>query len=129
MEYILINFMLFARGNFKNVTIDLAIHSHYAPIFRLRCISIARKKPYIYLKNINTWLLSYSGLIKKDVYFCCFMCWWNILFYMCEYSDALKIHKCYSHPLPPPPPPPPAGRGTIVRTFYLPFFKVYFVFL
>jgi hypothetical protein len=32
------------RGNFKNVTIDLAIHSHSAPIFRLQCISIARKK-------------------------------------------------------------------------------------
>jgi hypothetical protein len=32
MEYILINFMLFARGNFKNVTIDLAIHSHSASI-------------------------------------------------------------------------------------------------
>jgi hypothetical protein len=36
MEYILINFMLYVRGNFKNVTIDLAIHSHSAPIFRLR---------------------------------------------------------------------------------------------
>jgi hypothetical protein len=35
--------MLYARGNFKNVTIDLAIHSHSAPIFRLRCISITRK--------------------------------------------------------------------------------------
>ena len=44
MEYILINFMLYVRGNFKNVTIDLAIHSHSAPIFRLRCISIAQKK-------------------------------------------------------------------------------------
>jgi hypothetical protein len=41
-------FMLYVRGNFKNVTIDLAIHSHSAPIFRLRCISIARKKSYIY---------------------------------------------------------------------------------
>jgi hypothetical protein len=38
----------YARGNFKNVTIDLAIHSHSAPIFRLRCISIAQKKSYIY---------------------------------------------------------------------------------
>ena len=35
---------VYARGNFKNVTIDLAIHSHSAPIFHLRCISIARKK-------------------------------------------------------------------------------------
>ena len=53
MEYILINFMLYVRGNFKNVTIDLAIHSHSAPIIRLRCISIARKKSYIYVKNLN----------------------------------------------------------------------------
>jgi hypothetical protein len=36
--------MLYARGNFKNVTIDLAIHSHSAPIYRLQCISIAREK-------------------------------------------------------------------------------------
>ena len=34
---------VYARGNFKTVTIDLAIHSHSAPIFRLRCISITRK--------------------------------------------------------------------------------------
>jgi hypothetical protein len=33
----------YVRGNLKNVTIDLAIHSHSAPIFRLRCISNARK--------------------------------------------------------------------------------------
>jgi hypothetical protein len=52
MEYILINVMLCARGNLKNVTIDLAIHSQSAPIFRLQCISIA--KSYIYVKNINT---------------------------------------------------------------------------
>jgi hypothetical protein len=32
VEYILTNFMLFLRGNFKNVTIDLAMHSHSAPI-------------------------------------------------------------------------------------------------
>ena len=31
-EYILTNFMLFLRGNLKNVTIDLAMHSHSAPI-------------------------------------------------------------------------------------------------
>jgi hypothetical protein len=36
--------MLYVRGNFKNATIDLAIHSHSAPIFRLRCISIEREK-------------------------------------------------------------------------------------
>ena len=54
MEYILTNLMLYVRGNFKNVTIDLAIHSHSAPIFRLRWISIARKKSYIYVKNLNT---------------------------------------------------------------------------
>jgi hypothetical protein len=53
MEYILINFMLYVRGNFKIVTIDLAIHSHSAPIIRLRCITIARKKSYIYVKNLN----------------------------------------------------------------------------
>jgi hypothetical protein len=51
---ILTNVMLYVRGNFKNVTIDLAIHSHSAPIFRLRCISIAWKKSYIYMKNLNT---------------------------------------------------------------------------
>ena len=32
VEYILTNFMLFLRGNFRNVTIDLAMHSHSAPI-------------------------------------------------------------------------------------------------
>jgi hypothetical protein len=32
VEYILTNFMLFLRGNFKNVTIDLAMHSHSATI-------------------------------------------------------------------------------------------------
>ena len=44
MEYILTNFILYVRRNFKNVTIELAIHSHSAPIFRLWRISIARKK-------------------------------------------------------------------------------------
>ena len=29
------------------------------------------------------------------MYFCCFMCWWNILFYMREYSDAIKVPKSY----------------------------------
>jgi hypothetical protein len=33
IEYIWTNFMLFLRGNFKNVTIDLAIHSHSTLIF------------------------------------------------------------------------------------------------
>jgi hypothetical protein len=51
--------MLYVGGNFKNVTIDLAIHSHSAPIFRLRCISIARKKSYIYVKNLNTFFLPF----------------------------------------------------------------------
>ena len=55
MEYILSNFILYVRRNFKNVTIELAIQSHSAPIFRLRRISIARKKnSYIYVKNLNT---------------------------------------------------------------------------
>ena len=36
MEYILTNFILCVRRNFKNVTIELAIHSHTAPTFRLR---------------------------------------------------------------------------------------------
>ena len=54
MESISINFMLYVRGNFITVTIDLAIHSHSPPIFRLRCISIARKKSYIYVKNLDT---------------------------------------------------------------------------
>ena len=44
IEYILTNFILYVRRNFKNVTIELAIHSHSAPIFRLRNISISRKK-------------------------------------------------------------------------------------
>jgi hypothetical protein len=46
--------VLYVRRHFQNVTIDLAIHSHSAPIYRLRCISIARKKSYIYVKNLNT---------------------------------------------------------------------------
>jgi hypothetical protein len=49
MEYNLTNFMLllnlyYVKGNFNNVTIYLATHSHSALVFRLRCISIARKK-------------------------------------------------------------------------------------
>ena len=28
-EYVLTNFRLFLRGNFKNVNIDLTIHSHW----------------------------------------------------------------------------------------------------
>ena len=32
VEYILTNFILHVRRNFKNVTIELAIHSHSAPI-------------------------------------------------------------------------------------------------
>jgi hypothetical protein len=51
MEYILTNFILYVRRNFKNVTIELAIHSHSAPI------------------------------------------------YMCEYSDAIKLPKCYPSPM------------------------------
>ena len=55
MEYILTNFILYVRKNFKNVTIVLAIHSHSAPMFRLWCIPIApEKKSYIYVKNLNT---------------------------------------------------------------------------
>jgi hypothetical protein len=64
--------MLYARGNFKNVTIGLAIHSHSAPIFRLRCILIARKK-------------------------------------ILHLREELK-------------------HMTIVQIFFIPFFKVYFVF-
>ena len=45
--------MLYVRGNLKKVTIDLAIHSYSALIFRLRCISIARKKSYNYVKNLT----------------------------------------------------------------------------
>jgi hypothetical protein len=45
--------MLYVRGNLKKVTIDLAIHLYSALIFRLRCISIARKKSYIYVKNLT----------------------------------------------------------------------------
>jgi hypothetical protein len=44
MEYILTNFMLYVRGFQKCDHIYLAIHSHSALIFRLRCILIARKK-------------------------------------------------------------------------------------
>ena len=52
MEYILTNFRRYVRRNFKNVTIELAIHLHSAPIFHLRRISIVReKKSYIYVKN------------------------------------------------------------------------------
>ena len=55
MEYILSNFILYVRRNLKNVTIELAIQSHSAPMWR---ISIAReKKSYIYVKNLNTWQL------------------------------------------------------------------------
>ena len=35
---------MYVGRNFKNVTIELTMHSHFAPIFRLRRISIAREK-------------------------------------------------------------------------------------
>ena len=41
MEYILINFMLYERGNFKSVAIDLAVRSHFVPIICLQCITFA----------------------------------------------------------------------------------------
>jgi hypothetical protein len=39
----------------------------------------------------------------------------NILFYMCEYSDAIKLPKSYS----PPPPLPPSlgGQGLQIKSF------------
>ena len=43
------------------------------------------------------------------MYFCCFMCWWNILFYMCEYSDAIKLPKSY--------PSPRGGQGLQIKWF------------
>ena len=61
--------VLNVRRNFQNVTIDLAIHSHSAPIYRLRCISIARKKSYIYVKNLNAWQLCRFCLPFFKVYF------------------------------------------------------------
>ena len=33
------------------------------------------------------------------MYFCYFMCWRNILFYMREYSDAIKLPKSYPTPV------------------------------
>jgi hypothetical protein len=48
----------FPKGKFKKCDhIYLAIDSHSALIFCLRCISIAQKKSYIYVKNFNTWQL------------------------------------------------------------------------
>ena len=46
--------MLFLRGNFKNVTIDFAMHSHSAPIsvcgaFQLRENNLT----YMYVKNLK----------------------------------------------------------------------------
>jgi hypothetical protein len=36
--------MLFLRGNFKNVPIDLAIHSHSAPIYVCGAFQLHEKK-------------------------------------------------------------------------------------
>ena len=58
MEYILTNFILYVRWNFKNVTIELAMHSHSAPIFRLRRISIARKK-----NSTFSWRLKHMTIV------------------------------------------------------------------
>jgi hypothetical protein len=66
MEYILTNFILYVRRNFKNVTIELAIHSHSAPIFRLRRISIARGKKILHLREELKQLLGlYIKYAKK----------------------------------------------------------------
>jgi hypothetical protein len=56
--------MLYVRGNLKNVTIDLAIHSHSAPIFRLRFfIHVCYK--LIFFKIICTIILSIKTLIMN----------------------------------------------------------------
>ena len=61
--------------------------------------------------NINQQCM-YIRFYILNVYFCCFMCWWNILFYMCEYSDAIKLPKSYT-----PPPPPLGGQGLQIKSF------------
>jgi hypothetical protein len=45
---------VYVRGNFKNVTIDLATHSHSAPIFRLWFISNVWKKILHLREELNT---------------------------------------------------------------------------
>jgi hypothetical protein len=67
-------FHAICKGKFqKSDHIYLAIHSHSAPIFRLRCISIARKKVLHLCEEL-------------------------ILFSMREYSDAIKLPKSYPPP-------------------------------
>ena len=45
--------MLFLKGNFKSVTIDLAIHSYTAPIYVCGAFQLREQKSYIYVKNLK----------------------------------------------------------------------------
>jgi hypothetical protein len=51
-----------------------------ALIFRLRCISIARKKSYLYVKNFNTWQLCgffFNLSLKYNSYFHNILCFYK----------------------------------------------------
>jgi hypothetical protein len=58
LEYILTNFMLYERGNFKNVTIYIWQYIHILHWYSVcGAFQLGVKKSYIYVKNFNTWQL------------------------------------------------------------------------
>ena len=64
--------------------------------------------------NINQ---QYMYMLRFNIVRCVFLLFYvlmKILFYMCEYSDAIKLPKYYS-----PRPPPVVGRGCRLSHFCL----------
>ena len=63
-------------------------------------------------------------MLRFNIVRCVFLLFYviNILFYIYEYSAAIKLRYRFSHksyPPPPPPPPPLVGRGYILTNFWL----------
>ena len=71
MEYISTNFMLYVRGNFKNVTIYTCIFGNTFTFctdipfaVHLNCVE---KKSYIYVKNFNSWQFFFYDFLKSKI--------------------------------------------------------------
>ena len=95
--------LLYVRRNFQNVAIDLAIHSHSAPIYRLRCISITRKKSYIYMTIVRIFFTFLQRIIHIFIIFYGFYKYWcttSILPLYLLLSPSRNYLICNLQPLP-----------------------------
>ena len=95
--------VLYVRRNFQNVAIDLAIHSHSAPIYRLRCISITRKKSYIYMTIVRIFFTFLQRIIHIFIIFYGFYKYWcttSILPLYLLLSPSRNYLICNLQPLP-----------------------------